>query len=630
MHSQIIRENCNIYDYISKYVDLKQRSHGEFLGICPFHDEKTPSFTVSEYKKFFHCFGCGEHGDIITFAMKYHNIQYMEAKKNIADIFKVDLPISISYKNNINQELYSINKISAEWYHENLLNNKDNNALKYLELRGLIDSNILKQYQIGFCPNNNKELINILKKNFSDNIIINSKILVFKHNISQFVNPLSGRIIFPIHDEFGNIIGFGGRILNDFNKNKTYNSNNLNYQNQNNEFIKQIPKYINSGETDIFKKREIFYGLYQISRHNIYNKQNYNSTKYKNDIYIVEGYFDVLSLAKQKQNVIASLGTAINQNHIHNLWNKGYNPVICFDGDNAGQNAMFRLIKESISDFTPEKNIEIVILKKDEDPSSISQKNILWSEYAQENRKSAINFIFDICCNITHNSKPEEKASVRQILKDIAKKVKHRELSSEYKLYLDKLYWQKIRQNNKNINNNFNNLNKYYLFENDINIVKLNKISQNFINIISVLILQPEATNSNIYERLSDLPDIYNEDLIKIKNTLLNGENWEDCSISNENKEIIINNIIKIKEKYNKEFLYQNLDKWLLIEENHLIEIQIKKTHQIILNEVKKKFPDENLLMKLEKNIISLKQNQQKRNIIINNNIDNIIDINDL
>lgn len=307
-----VREKNNIVDTVSKYVDLKKIG-SNYKGLCPFHSEKTPSFTVSEEKQIYHCFGCGEGGDVISFLMKNENLEFIDALKILADNANITLE-----KKNINSELektknilYEINREAGIYFYRNLF--KDRNAYNYLINRG-IDKDTIKTFGIGYSPNGWNYLINYLKeKNYSEKDIESAGLITYHKKSNRYFDKFRGRIMFPIFNNRGKIIGFGGRSIDNENQ----------------------PKYLNSPETPVFSKGNNLYAL------NIVRKQN------KGDkIILVEGYMDVISLYKYGiTNSVASLGTALTQNQVQLLKSYSKEIYICYDSDNAGRNATNKAIE---------------------------------------------------------------------------------------------------------------------------------------------------------------------------------------------------------------------------------------------------------------------------------------------
>lgn len=304
-----IKNNNDIVDVVSQYVHLK-RSGRNYFGLCPFHNEKSPSFAVSPDKQIFHCFGCGVGGNVIHFISKIEGINFRESLELLAERANITLPKLESIGDNKTQELkdkiYQINKNAAYFYHENLYKPTAKAAQEYVKIRKLNNAT-LKEFLIGYSGNFN-ELYNFLKtKGFSDEAILASD-LVNRNDRGQFIDRFRHRLMFPIQDVRGRIIAFGGRVLDD-----------------------SKPKYINSPENLVYSKGRHLFGLYNAKKHD---------TK---KILIVEGYMDVISLHQRGiTNVVASLGTAMTEAQGRLLRRSSEQIILGYDADGAGQEAIVR------------------------------------------------------------------------------------------------------------------------------------------------------------------------------------------------------------------------------------------------------------------------------------------------
>ncbi len=307
-----IRNRNDIVDVISQYVVLK-RSGRNFFGLCPFHKEKSPSFSVSPDKQIFHCFGCGVGGNVFHFVSKIENISFREALEMLAEKAGVELPILESDTDNkliqLKSKVYEINKCAAEFYHENLYKPNAKPAQEYVRKRKM-DNTTLKNFMIGYSNNSYNELYNMLKeKGFTEEEILASS-LVNKTKEGKFIDRFRGRLMFPIQDVRNRVIAFGGRVLDD-----------------------SKPKYINSPENIVYSKGRHLFGL------NVAKKYENKMKK----IIIVEGYMDAISLHQRGiHNVVASLGTAMTDAQGHLLRNNSEQVVIGYDSDGAGQLATMR------------------------------------------------------------------------------------------------------------------------------------------------------------------------------------------------------------------------------------------------------------------------------------------------
>ncbi len=307
-----VRQNTDIVDIISQYVHLK-RSGRNFFGLCPFHNEKSPSFSVSPDKQIFHCFGCGAGGNVYTFLTKIEGISFKEAVEQLAERANISLPKLESNidnsKEELKQKVYKVNEFAMEYYHQNLYKPNAKIAQEYIKKRKL-NNETLKAFKIGFSGKFD-ELYNALKKErFGEKEILESG-LVNKNDKGMYIDRYRNRLMFPICDTRNRVIAFGGRVLDD-----------------------SKPKYINSPENVVYSKGRNLFGL---------NVAKKGDTK---KILIVEGYMDVISLHQRGiTNVVAPLGTALTEQQGWLLRKSCEQIILSFDSDGAGQTAILRSLE---------------------------------------------------------------------------------------------------------------------------------------------------------------------------------------------------------------------------------------------------------------------------------------------
>lgn len=308
-----VRQSNDIVDVISQYVRLK-RSGRNYFGLCPFHNEKSPSFSVSPEKQIFHCFGCGVGGNVFTFLTKIEGINFVEAVQQLAERANIQLP---TLENNVDSakevlkaKVYKVNEFTAKYYHENLYRPESKIAQEYIKKRKL-SNETLKSFQIGFSGKFDELYQELKKQGFEDREILESG-LVNKNERGQFIDRYRNRLMFPICDVRGRVIAFGGRVLDD-----------------------SKPKYINSPENVVYSKGRHLYGLNVAKKYDI-----------KKRLLIVEGYMDVISLHQRDiHNVVASLGTALTQQQGYLLRNNTEQIILSYDSDEAGQTAKVRAME---------------------------------------------------------------------------------------------------------------------------------------------------------------------------------------------------------------------------------------------------------------------------------------------
>jgi len=331
---------CDIVDVISESVILK-KSGMNYFGICPFHSEKTPSFSVSPQKQIFHCFGCGAGGNVFSFLMKHHGISFPEAVKMAArrcsiEVENISMPPAVKKKLELKEGLFRLNNKVMQHFSGFLKKNTSASAARsYLKERG-ITPEIQELFSLGYAMDSWDCMVNFLKQmHLGRNLAEASGLVLKKRQGNGYYDRFRNRIIFPIIDVNMQVAGFGGRVMDD-----------------------AMPKYLNSPETPVYSKSRILYGLHLSKQY----------CRQEGSVYIVEGYFDFLSLYQHGvKNTVASLGTALTSEHVRLL--KGYasKMVLVFDSDNAGVNAA----KRSISTFVKHGvDVRIIVLPKGHDPDS--------------------------------------------------------------------------------------------------------------------------------------------------------------------------------------------------------------------------------------------------------------------
>tara|TARA_Y100001970_G_scaffold3941_1_gene4549 strand:- start:4413 stop:6188 length:1776 start_codon:yes stop_codon:yes gene_type:complete len=421
-----IKARLKVSNVVSKTVSLKKRGK-EFVGLSPFKNERTPSFTVNDEKEFYHCFATGEHGNIFDFVMKTQNLRFGETVKYLASIAGMK-PYIFSKQDEEREKDWNnykeIYKNYVEYYHNELLNNNSSSEAKsYIKNRGLKLEDV-QNFKIGFVT---KEIdfYEFLLKKFDKTDINNSGIFYFDEKKQKHINRFRERIIFPIKNISGDVIAIGGRSIKE------------------NNFS---AKYINSPETQFFKKGSNLYNLDKSRK--LSNKMDF--------IYLVEGYMDVIGLYKNNiQNVVANLGTALTPRQISILDQFFNNIIICFDGDLSGYKAALRAAENSIIELKPEKKILFLFLPDKYDPDSYVKKfgKEKFQEFSNQNTVEIHKFIFNHYYKEV-NDNPSSKALFEKNLKSIALTIK-----DEYiKKYVLDYYLEEISKLSPNINRNYKNI----------------------------------------------------------------------------------------------------------------------------------------------------------------------------
>lgn len=354
-----IRISNDIVQVIGEYIPLKQKG-GTYFGLCPFHNEKTPSFSVNAQKQLYYCFGCGAGGNVFSFVMQMENISFVEAVKKLADRVSIKLPepeksAEQEELDRLRSRLFEMHKAAGRFYYDCLNSPEGKEAYEYLRKREISDKTIRK-FGLGYSPGGGR-LVKLLKsKGYTDTEILKSGLAVQDKTKNVLRDRFYKRVMFPIFDAGGRVIGFGGRILD-----------------------KGEPKYLNSPETVLFNKSHNFYGL------------NFAKNSKINEIIIVEGYMDVISMHQAGfTNAAAGLGTAFNNDHARTLKKFTKDVILLYDSDEAGERAALRAIPILVSNGF---RVKVVQVPEGKDPDEfIKQKGALEFRKLLINAKSYITF----------------------------------------------------------------------------------------------------------------------------------------------------------------------------------------------------------------------------------------------
>jgi len=391
-----IKLRLKVSTVVAKSVSLKKRGK-EYVGLSPFKNEKTPSFTVNDEKEFYHCFATSEHGNIFDFVMKTQNFKFGEAVKHLAQLAGMQ-PYMFSKQDEEREkkwkEYLSIYSKYVDFYHYELLKNDTySNVRDYLKNRFLSKEEV-KKFKIGYIKQN-PDFFDKLKKEFSEKILLETGLFYLDEKKKVYVERFRGRLIFPINNISGQPIALGGRII---------------------EKLDYLAKYINSPETPFFKKGSNLYNL-DVAR-KLSNKLDH--------IYLVEGYMDVVGLSKNGiENVVANLGTSLTDRQISILNQFFDDIIICFDGDESGYKAAVRAAENSIKELKPEKQISFLFLPDKEDPDSFVNKNgkNFFIDFSKQNKISLHQFIFSHYKKQTNNN-PSSMAVFDKKLRSIVNTIK--------------------------------------------------------------------------------------------------------------------------------------------------------------------------------------------------------------
>ncbi len=332
----------DIVDVIDSRVPLKKAGR-EYKACCPFHDEKTPSFTVSPDKQFYHCFGCGAHGTAIGFLMEYEHLEFVEAIQELAKQVGVEVPREAGFVPQPKREgpdLYELLKQASAFFQRQLREHAEGpQAVEYLKGRGL-SGEIARDFGVGYAPDGWDNLLKALGQEKS-RAMVEAGLLIEKDGGGVY-DRFRGRVMFPIRDRRGRVIAFGGRVLGD-----------------------GTPKYLNSPETPVFHKGRELYGLYEARQ----------ALRELPRLLVVEGYMDVVALAQFGiRYAVATLGTAVTPDHLEQLYRATDEVVFCFDGDRAGRDAAWRGLENALGQMRDGRELRFLFLPEGEDPDTLIRK----------------------------------------------------------------------------------------------------------------------------------------------------------------------------------------------------------------------------------------------------------------
>lgn len=391
---QQILSRLDIVEVIGSFVKLKKRG-ANYLGNCPFHNERTPSFTVSPSKEIFKCFGCGKSGNTISFLMEHDKLSYVEALRWLANRYQVEVEeTEVSPERKQQQQtiesLHIINAFAQKFYARQLLQTEEGktNGLGYLQERGF-SREILEKFGLGYAPNSRDAFATeALTQQYNPELLQKAGLVVERHG--QLQDNYRDRIIFPIHNNSGKVIGFGARLIKKNDK---------------------APKYINTPENEVYVKSRLLYGTY-------FARQAIDKA---DECFLVEGYTDVLSLHQAGiENVVASGGTSLTQDQLRLIKKFTSNLTILYDGDAAGVKAALRGLEMALEEGL---NVKLVLVPDGEDPDSYVRKvgAAAFKEFVEANKKDFIPFQLDVLLSDAGNDAARKADVVNQIAETISK-----------------------------------------------------------------------------------------------------------------------------------------------------------------------------------------------------------------
>ena len=514
-----IKTRLKVSTVVSKSVNLKKRGK-EYVGLSPFKNEKTPSFTVNDEKGFYHCFSTSEHGNIFDFIMKTQNLKFGEAVKTLANFAGMQ-PYTFSKQDEEREknwkEYKSIFSRYVEKYHDELFKNPSAESAKnYMKSRNLTAEEV-KKFKIGFVTNN-QNTFEEFSKNFDKKILKETGLFYFDDKKNKFIERFKDRVIFPINNISGDPIGLGGRTI----KSTAY-----------------LAKYINSPETPFFKKGSNLYNLDKARK--LSNKEDF--------IYLVEGYMDVIGLSKAGiENSVANLGTALTTKQILILNQFFDHIIICFDGDESGYKAALRAAESSIVELQPEKKISFLFLPENEDPDSYANKygkeNFI--NYSKNNTLLIHDFIFEHYFKQVDGN-PSSYAIFEKKLRLISSTIKDEFIRK----YVLEFFLDKVSQLTPNINNTYKksfvkkakslqSTQNYYNETKTLKPIELKEFS-----LLYIILKKPNLIKENSY-LINDVKIFTKENNLIFKELINQTNNFESSDISNlKIDETLINRIYK-------------------------------------------------------------------------------------
>ena len=387
--------------------DKLQRAGREWKACCPFHDEKTPSFTVNDQKGFYHCFGCGAHGDVISWMIEQRGLSFMDAIKELAAEAGMEVPAPdpvAAKRAEKRAELVDVTTEAQEWFVSNLRGDGGREALDYLKRRGL-SPQILREFGFGYAPESKQALNNALSR-FEDKMLVETGMRIETDDGTTY-DRFRGRVMLPIQDARGRVIAFGGRIL---------------------ESRDGVAKYLNSPDTPLFDKGRTLYNLHRAAP----------ASRQSGRVVVVEGYMDVVALAQAGiEDAVAPLGTALTEMQLEMLWRMVEVPVLCFDGDNAGQKAAMRAIGRALPMLAPMRSLSIVRLPSGLDPDDlINQQGVEAMEKLLAEPTSLLDMLWQYERDAQPLDSPEAKAGLKARLMEHVDTIEDRDIQSLYRLEL--------------------------------------------------------------------------------------------------------------------------------------------------------------------------------------------------
>lgn len=404
-----VRDAADIVEVVSDYVKLKRSGSG-FTGLCPYHDEKTPSFHVTPRLGIFKCFGCGESGDVFKFVMDQDGVGFNEAVRQLADRYGIFIPeeesVEPSESSQLKEGIYHALKFAGVYYYRNLVENPEAvKGLKYIESRGY-PSEVYKKFGLGFAPSGGEELYKAATNaGISEQYLIEADLIKPSQRGEGFYDTFRGRLMFPIFSPTGKVIAFAGRVLGE----------------------EKTAKYINSSQTQVYNKSEVVYGV---------NFAKNEIRKHK-EVILVEGYTDVITMNQHGiGNVVASSGTALTPGQMRILHRYGERIVMIYDADSAGQAAMKRGIDIALAEGM---EVQLLELPEGEDPDSFV-KQFGKESFIELKNKEALDFVDFLILKADEEGRMQNPVQLRKVITEVLQSITNIPDSIQRQVYVQHLH----------------------------------------------------------------------------------------------------------------------------------------------------------------------------------------------
>lgn len=415
-----IRNRVSLAELIGRRTKLVRKGR-EFSGLCPFHNEKTPSFTVNEEKGFYHCFGCGAHGDQVEFLKQSEGVSFREAIERLVDLAGMEMPVERPEERQRQQQaatLHDVMETATQWFEGQLASNSGAHARTYVEKRELT-AEAIRQFRIGFASESRTALKEALTaRGISEELMLEAGLIIKPDDGRPSYDRFRDRLIFPITDRQGRVIAFGGRALGD-----------------------APAKYLNSPDTPLFHKGRVLYNMAAARRH------SYDA----GSVIVAEGYMDVIALAQAGfENAVAPLGTAITEEQLQMLWKMAAEPVMCLDGDSAGWRAALRAAERALPLLKPGYSLRFALLPEGVDPDDLAKNG---GAAAIRNLIEAALPLSELLWRKELEGRqvktPEQKAAFEKALSQTTADIQDPTVKGYYQQYFKNRLWEWNRENGR-------------------------------------------------------------------------------------------------------------------------------------------------------------------------------------